>query len=172
MNFKKRLTDQIKMLDSHGVLHKCRTHNEEQGENNGGGTSWMEGFYILNSGVFNVHLSCQTDFLNIVCLRWLILHKYHKCLLGLLSLSLSFFLFLSFFLSLRLFIWAGRGAEGEGEGETGSLLSTEPDAGGSVPGPQHHDLSLRQILNQLSHPSRRPRLSSLSISVHTNIFFF
>ena len=40
----------------------------------------------------------------------------------------------------------GRGRQGEGESESGSLLA------GQVPGPLDHDLSGRQIFNQLSHP--------------------
>ena len=40
---------------------------------------------------------------------------------------------------------------GEGEGEVDSPLSKEPNAG-LDPGHQDHDLSWRQMLNQLSHP--------------------
>jgi len=38
------------------------------------------------------------------------------------------------------------------EGEAGSPLSKEPDRGHSIPGHQDHDLSRRQMLNQMSHP--------------------
>ena len=39
----------------------------------------------------------------------------------------------------------------EGEREADSLLNEEPDVG-PIAGPQDHDLSGRQMLNQLSHP--------------------
>ena len=40
-------------------------------------------------------------------------------------------------------------AGGGAEGEAGSLLSRDPNVG-SIPKPQDHDLSQRQMLNQLS----------------------
>ena len=43
----------------------------------------------------------------------------------------------------------GGGAEREGEAD--SPLSREPNVG-LIPGPQEHDLSLRQTPNQMSHP--------------------
>ena len=45
----------------------------------------------------------------------------------------------------------GRGAGAEGEGEVGSLLNREPYAG-LDPQIWAHDLSQRQMPNQLSHP--------------------
>ena len=54
-----------------------------------------------------------------------------------------------------LFIWhrerAEVGGTAEGEGEVGSCWAGSPTPG-SIPGPQDHDLSWRQTLNQLSHP--------------------
>ena len=41
--------------------------------------------------------------------------------------------------------------KGQRERKANSLLSRELDMG-SIPGPQDHDLSQRQMLNQLSHP--------------------
>ena len=43
----------------------------------------------------------------------------------------------------------GEGTEGE---EADSLLRREPDGWGSIAGPWDHDLSQRQMLNELSHP--------------------
>ena len=40
---------------------------------------------------------------------------------------------------------------GAAEEEAGYPLSRKPDAG-PIPGPQDHDLTQRQTLNQLSHP--------------------
>ena len=45
----------------------------------------------------------------------------------------------------------GGGADREGEAD--SSLSREPGCDvASIPGPRDHDLSRRQMLNQLSHP--------------------
>ena len=45
--------------------------------------------------------------------------------------------------------------EGEGEGEQGPRR-TESLMRGSIPGPWDHDLSQRQIPNQLSYPDAAP----------------
>lgn len=60
-------------------------------------------------------------------------------------------LFLRFYLFIYLRESTSRGRVAEGETE--SSLSREPHTTlGSIPGPQNHDLSQRQMLNQLSHP--------------------
>ena len=47
---------------------------------------------------------------------------------------------------------AGTGGKAEGKGEVGLALSRELMQG-SIPGPRDYDLSSRQMLHQLSHPS-------------------
>ena len=72
----------------------------------------------------------------------------------------------SYTLKKYLVIWEGEQARErtrvgkEVEGETSSPLSREPDAG-LILGPQDHDWSWRQTLNQLSHPGV-PTLSILN----------
>ena len=48
-----------------------------------------------------------------------------------------------------------REQQAEGGGEAGSSWTGEPDVG-VIPGPQDHDLSRRQMLNQLSHSDAQP----------------
>ena len=60
--------------------------------------------------------------------------------------SFSFFKILFIYLRERERAQAAVGAEGEGEADC--LLSP---MWGSIPGPQDHDLSQRQMLNRLSH---------------------
>ena len=75
---------------------------------------------------------------------------------------LGHFFFFTYFICLfemrerkreREYTSRGRGAEREGQAY--SLLISEPDMQGSIPRPWGHDLSWRQTLNRLGHPSAR-----------------
>ena len=64
------------------------------------------------------------------------------------------FFFLRF--SFNVFIWERKNKRTSGKGQKEREKQTSPWAGtptwGSIPGPQDHDLSWRQMFNQLSHP--------------------
>ena len=69
----------------------------------------------------------------------------------------DFFLLSGFFLFVKIFIYLFERAQpgGATEGEAGNLLSREPMQG-LIPGPWDHDLSQRQMLNQLRYPGTHP----------------
>ena len=51
--------------------------------------------------------------------------------------------------------------EGQRERERSRLPRVESPIQGSIPGPQDHDLSLRQTLNRLSHPGTSKKIFSI-----------
>ena len=69
------------------------------------------------------------------------------------------------FIYLRDRAQAGEGAEGEGKAD--SLLSRKPDVG-LDPGPRDHDLSRKQLPNQLSHPGTSCQPFSIYKYVYKN----